>query len=119
MATTNDPIRQIFLAGIGALAIGAEKSQQVVEQLVEKGKLTVEEGKEMSKDLTSQVEDNFDKVRDDIVTAHMKSMTKEQRDEFAARVAELAASINGDDALQSEQAEEVAIAGADSEADDK
>lgn len=117
MATTNDPIRQIFLAGIGALAIGAEKSQQVVDQLVEKGKLTVEEGKEMSKDLTSQVGDNFDKVRDDIITAHMKSMTKEQRDEFAARVAEMAASIDGAEALQSEEAEEVAAAEANAEAE--
>lgn len=107
MATTNDPIRQIFLAGIGALAIGAEKSQDLINQLVKKGQLTVDEGKDMSKDLASQAEENFDKVRDDIITAHMKTMTKEQRDEFAARVAEMAATIDADDACEKQEAAEV------------
>ena len=107
MATSNDPIRQVFLAGIGALAIGAEKSQQLVNQLVEKGKMTVDEGKSISADLTSQAEENFDKVRRDIIEAHMKTMTKEQRDDFAAQVAEMAANIDIDDALEKQEAEEV------------
>lgn len=108
MATTNDPIRQIFLAGIGALAIGAEKSQQIVDQLVQKGKVTVDEGKAMSEDLSSQAEQNFDKVRSEIIEAHMRTMTKEQRDEFAAKVADMAASIDAADQLQAEQQAEVA-----------
>lgn len=106
MAATTDPIRQIFLAGVGALAIGAEKSQQIVDQLVKKGQLTVDEGKDISQDLASRAEENFDKVRDDIIAAHMKTMTKEQRDEFAAHVAEMAASIDGDDAMKEEEKEE-------------
>lgn len=97
MTNTNDPIRQIFLAGVGALAIGAEKSQQVVEQLVKKGQITVDEGKEMSKDIASQAGENLDKVRDEIIAAHMKTMTKEQREAFAARVADMAANIDGND----------------------
>lgn len=40
--TTTDPFRDIFLAGIGALAIGAEKSQQVLDQLVQKGQITID-----------------------------------------------------------------------------
>lgn len=107
MATTNDPIRQIFLAGIGALAIGAEKSQEVIDQLVKKGQLTVDEGKDMTKDLRNQAEENFESVRDDIITAHMKAMSKEQRDEFAARVAELASNIDSDDELTHEEEQEI------------
>ncbi len=108
MATTNDPIRQIFLAGVGALALGAEKSQQVIEQLVKKGQITVDEGKEMASDVTAQAGQNFEKVRDDIIQAHMKTMTKEQRDDFAARVAEMASQMDGDEALEAKGAEEVA-----------
>lgn len=112
MTTTNDPIRQIFLAGIGALAIGAEKSQQLVDQLVQKGKVTVDEGKAMSEDLSSQAEQNFDKVRSEIIEAHMRTMTKEQRDDFAAKVAEMAASIDTDDQLKAEEQAEVEAAAA-------
>ncbi len=107
METKNDPIRQIFLAGIGALAIGAEKSQEVIDQLVKKGQITVDQGKEMTKDISSQAEENFDKVRDEIITAHMKTMTKEERDAFAARVAEIAAQTDSNEELQKEEKEEV------------
>lgn len=105
MAT--NPIQQIFLAGVGALALGAEKSQQVVDQLVEKGQITVEQGKAIAKDAASQAEDDFQSVRDDIIKAHMKGMTKEQRDEFAAKVADMAANMDGDDELEAEEVIEV------------
>lgn len=108
MATTN-PFQQIFLAGVGALAIGAEKSQQVVDQLVEKGKITVDEGKAIAKDAASQAEDDFQAVRDDIIKAHMQGMTKEQRDEFAAKVADMAANMDGDDALEAQEVEEIEV----------
>lgn len=110
MANSNDPIRDIFLAGIGALAMGAEKSQEIVKQLVEKGQLTVEQGKEMEGDLRQQTSENLSKLRDDIISSHMKTMTKEQRDEFAAHVAEMAATIDEDDQLQKEEDEEVKAA---------
>ena len=32
-----DGVRKIFLAGVGAVALGAEKSQEVVSDLVKKG----------------------------------------------------------------------------------
>lgn len=109
MADYTDPIRQIFLAGIGALAIGAEKSQELVSQLVEKGKITVDEGKEMTSDLASQASQNIEKVRNDIIEAHMRGMTKEERDAFAARVAEMAAGMDGADALDEEEIDEVEV----------
>lgn len=110
MATTNDPIRQIFLAGIGALAMGAEKSQQIIDQLVQKGQITVDEGKDMSHDIAAHAEENFDKVRDDIIKSHMKTMTKEQREEFAAHVVTMASQIDANDELASEEAKEVSTA---------
>lgn len=110
METSNNPLQQIFLAGVGALAMGVEKSQEVLNELVKKGKITVDESKDIAADLSSQTEENVAKVRDEIMTAHMRSMTKEQRDEFAAKVAEMAAQMDGDDALQAEEAAEVKAA---------
>ncbi len=109
MAEYTDPLRQIFLAGVGALAIGAEKSQEIIGQLVEKGKITVDEGKEMASEVSSQASESLEQVRNDIIEAHMKGMTKEERDAFAARVAEMAASMDGDDALRAKEAAEVEV----------
>lgn len=110
MSSITDPIRDIFLAGVGALAIGAEKSQEVVDQLVKKGQITVDQGKEITEDLKDQSEESLSKVRDEIIKAHMKTMTKEQRDAFAAHVADMAATMDGDGALQAEEVVEVEAA---------
>ena len=91
---TNNPLQQIFLAGVGALAIGAEKSQEILNDLVAKGQITVDQGKDLAQNISNQTKDDVAKVRDDIISAHMKAMTPEERDAFAARVAEMAASID-------------------------
>lgn len=105
--TTTDPFRDIFLAGIGALAIGAEKSQQVIEQLVQKGQITIDQGKDIAEQLSSQTTEKTTELRDQIIAARMKTMTKEERDAFAARVAEIAASVDEDSELEQEEAVEV------------
>lgn len=110
MSNITDPIRDIFLAGVGALAIGAEKSQEVVEQLVKKGQITVDQGKEITEDLKDQSSENLAKVRDEIIKAHMSTMTKDERDDFAAHVAEMAANMDVDAAMEAQEADEVAIA---------
>ena len=45
MSNFNEDLKKVLLAGIGAVAVTAEKSKEVVEQLVKKGELTVEQGK--------------------------------------------------------------------------
>ena len=46
-----DGLRKVFLAGVGALATTVEKSQEIVDDLVEKGELTVEQGKALNTEL--------------------------------------------------------------------
>ncbi|BDR55361.1 hypothetical protein KIMH_14720 [Bombiscardovia apis] len=46
-----DGLRKVMLAGIGALATGVEKGQEIVDQLVDKGELTVNQGKELNTEL--------------------------------------------------------------------
>ena len=43
-----DGLRKVFLAGVGALATTVEKSQEIVDALVKKGELTVEQGKALN-----------------------------------------------------------------------
>ena len=112
MANVTDPFRDIFLAGVGALALGAEKSKEVVDQLVARGQITVEQGKEIAADLQKQTHESTAQVRDDVIKAYLGSLTKEERDAFAARVAEMAADEDGADQMKAEEAAEVQAAAA-------
>ncbi|KAB7788948.1 hypothetical protein [Bifidobacterium cebidarum] len=48
-------VRKVLLAGIGALATGYEKSSALVDDLVKKGELTVEQGKSLNTELKRKV----------------------------------------------------------------
>ena len=52
-----DGLRKVFLAGVGALATTVEKSQEIVDDLVKKGELTVEQGKALNAELKPQVQE--------------------------------------------------------------
>ena len=43
--------KNIFLAGVGATAYSVEKAQELVDELVKKGELTVQQGKEVNEGL--------------------------------------------------------------------
>lgn len=46
-----EELKNIFLAAIGSAAYTYEKASKAIESMVEKGKLTVDEGKELSQEL--------------------------------------------------------------------
>ena len=46
-----DGLRKVFLAGVGALATTVEKGQEIVDDLVKKGEITVEQGKALNTEL--------------------------------------------------------------------
>ncbi len=50
-------LKKIFLAGVGAVAMTAEKTQDVVDDLVKKGELTVEQGKALNEELKHKKEE--------------------------------------------------------------
>lgn len=50
-------LRKVFLAGVGALATTVEKGQEIVDDLVKKGELTVEQGKALNTELKSKAEE--------------------------------------------------------------
>lgn len=53
-------LRKVFLAGVGALATTVEKSQEIVDDLVKKGELTVEQGKALNAELKRKATENKD-----------------------------------------------------------
>ncbi|WP_330413601.1 hypothetical protein [Coprococcus sp. AF21-14LB] len=45
-----DNIKKLLLAGIGVVATTAEKSKEMLDEMVEKGELTVEQGKALNEE---------------------------------------------------------------------
>ena len=91
MATIGDGFKDIFLAGVGAMAITGEKATDLVSTLIAKGELTVEQGKQINTELKHKAEDVASTLRYDALEARMAVMTPEERAAFAAKAAEIAA----------------------------
>lgn len=91
MANVSDAFKDVLLAGVGALAIGAEKSKELFDQFVNQGEITVEQGKSLNEELKHKVEASAAGIQDDVLAAYMAAMTPEQREAFAKKVAEYAA----------------------------
>ena len=51
MEKLTDNLKKVILAGIGAVAITAEKSKDVLDDMVKKGELTVEQGKVLNEEV--------------------------------------------------------------------
>lgn len=117
MSSITDGFKDVFMAGIGAMALGAEKSKELVDQLIAKGGLTVEQGKVINADLIDQATQKAtataSAVRDDLIAAHLATLSKDERDAFAAKVAEMAAQADERDATLDAQAQEVEAAAAE------
>ena len=90
MATIGDGFKDIFLAGIGAMAVTAEKGKDLVDQLIEKGELTVDQGKQINTELKHKAESTAATVREDLLEARMVAMTPEARAAGGATAAETA-----------------------------
>lgn len=70
-------VRNIFLAGVGAAATTAETAKDIIDKLVEKGELTVEQGKVFNEELKHKAKE---KVKDHVSV----SVTKNFDDAFAS-----------------------------------
>ena len=79
-----DGLRTIFLAGVGAVAITGEKASVIIDDLVKKGELTVEEGRVLNEEFKKKAKENLNPevIQKNVkeVIASIDEMTKEQRD---------------------------------------
>lgn len=55
--------KKLFIAMVGATTMTYEKANEVINSLVEKGKVTIEEGKELSEELKRELKEKTDNVK--------------------------------------------------------
>ncbi len=104
MEGLGDSVRKLLLAGIGAVAATAEKSKDLLEDLVEKGELTVEQGKVLNEELKH----NIKKTVKENVNVSVKPSSPEELDELLEKMSpEQIEILRGRlDALHEKKAEE-------------
>lgn len=117
MANLSDGFKDVFLAGIGAMAITGEKTKELVDQLISRGELTVDQGKQINTELRHKAEEVAATVRYDALEACMAAMTPEERAEFAAKAAEFAAKADAKAAADVEVGDASEVETADGAAD--
>ena len=100
MEKISDSMKKILLAGIGAAATTAEKSKEILDDLVKKGELTVEQGKVLNEELKHNVKQTFKKDEQDPADV-LKGMSPEQ----IAALKEAIAQKEAADAVQDDEEE--------------
>ncbi|MCA0385300.1 MAG: aspartyl beta-hydroxylase [Firmicutes bacterium] len=56
MSEINHAFKNLFLSSIGAMVLTAEKSKSLMEQLINKGEITIEQGKILNQELKRNIE---------------------------------------------------------------
>ena len=84
LTSISEDLKKIFLFGIGAMALTAEKSKVLIDELVAKGELTVEQGKVLNEELIH----NIKKTIKDNVTV-VSTEAPPTVDEMAANIDKL------------------------------
>ena len=77
MEKLSDSMKKIILAGIGAAATTADKSKEILDDLVKRGELTVEQGKVLNEGLKHNVKKAGKKEETDAADL-LKGLSPEQ-----------------------------------------
>ena len=90
MEKLSESMKKIILAGIGAAATTAEKSKEILDDLVKRGELTVEQGKVLNEELKHNVKQAVmgEKKEADVADI-LKDMSPEQIAALKAHLAEM------------------------------
>ncbi|MGV8905097.1 MAG: phasin family protein [Acetobacterium sp.] len=59
LTNISEDLKKIFLFGVGAMAMTAEKSKVIIDELVAKGELTVEQGKVLNEELIHNIKETI------------------------------------------------------------
>ncbi|MBS5111241.1 MAG: aspartyl beta-hydroxylase [Coprobacillus cateniformis] len=90
MNNFGEDLRKLVLAGLGAVAVTAEKSKDVVDQLVKKGELTVEQGKVLNEELKHNVAEKLrEPVSTETISKDLEKMDVEDLEKLKAKIEEL------------------------------
>jgi len=91
----SDGMKKVFLAGVGAIALSAEKGSELIGELVKKGELTVEQGKDLNKDLQRSFKESMDKrgVNIDELSQKFSKMSSDELAKIKEQIAKAEAII--------------------------
>lgn len=106
MNNISDELKKILLAGIGAAAATAEKSKEVIDQLVKKGELTVEQGKVLNEELKHNIKEKLrTPANADDISKDLEKVNKEDLAKLKAKIEELEKEMKSEPSTPSEDAE--------------
>lgn len=74
----SEEMEKVLLLGIGAAATTAEKSKELLDTLVEKGELTIEQGKVVNEELKRKAKNKDNSLRKDLIHTIMERLTPEE-----------------------------------------
>lgn len=84
-------LKNLLLAGVGSMAYAVEKSSDVIEEMVNKGQLTVNQGRELNRELQNKFTAGRDKaaaIAQEIIKS-INPATKEDIARLEARISQL------------------------------
>ena len=79
-------LKKILLVGIGTAAVTAEKSKEILDELVKKGELTVEQGKVLNQELKHNIKSTVKTAADSVKESAAR---KNEQEELKATISKL------------------------------
>lgn len=95
MSNLSDDLKRAFLFGVGAIAKTTEKSKELIDELIEKGAITVEQGKSLNEELKHNLQEKIlEKERElnsDLISQikDMKNLSDEDIQILKDKIAEI------------------------------
>ena len=101
-------LKKILLVGIGTAAVTAEKSKEILDELVKKGELTVEQGKVLNQELKHNIKSTVKTAADSVKESAARKNDQEELKATISRLTpeQLAAVKAQIERMQAEAAEE-------------
>ena len=101
MKNLSEDLRKVFLAGIGAVAITAEKGKEMIDTFVEKGEITLEQGKALNEELKRNVNETIHKNTaseqdKNSLLGQLEKLNPEELDAIKQKLAEMEKQKNGE-----------------------
>lgn len=109
----SEGMKKILLAGVGAVAMGAEKAPELLDDLVKKGEEALEQGKTLNEELTRKVKETTSEMSDEVLRSRFRGMTPEERAAWIANAQKISEDLEVEDA----EVEEVEAEDEDAEAE--
>ncbi len=93
MLNFGEDLKKLFLLGVGAVATTAEKSKEIIDELVKKGELTVEQGKALNDELKRTIKEKTKSASaensDTNIVNKLDNMNDEEIQAIKAKLAEI------------------------------